>query len=46
MQYQYSCLDILIFYILLKSTLFKENLYLPKMHLGADLSNIHKNDLF
>lgn len=35
-----------MFYVLLESTLFEENLYLTKMHLGADLFNIHKNYLF
>lgn len=32
-----------MFYVLLESTLFEENLYLTKMHLGAGIFNIRKN---
>lgn len=43
MQEQCSSLSILMFYVLLESTLFEENLYLTKMHLGAAIFSIQKN---
>lgn len=32
-----------MFCVLLESTLFEENLYLTKMHLGADIFSMEKN---
>lgn len=35
-----------MFYILLESAFLEENVYLTKMHLGADIYNSHRNYLF